>query len=234
MSPKDRKKALSKWRREQKKKEAKLAEQKKREAKKPKQQIKLRDYEKDPTGAEFVEKAGNLLEASVKLVRRLERYSPDRIETHLAAFDVAMKRNKVLQALRALKRAQKIDADHPELVTRVVQFFKQGMANENEELQDIVSSHVQDLAEDSASYIASFAERNGGKGLCVLALAVSDVDNRAKWLETLTTEFASLQDIKAKDAKKIVEDVKEVCGGDDELVGKIRDAALERFPMCVF
>lgn len=61
-----------------------------------------------------------LSEATLR-IRLLEKFEGDDITTHVLAFQVAMRKKRFLQALRAVRRAQQIDADNPRSLMIAVQ-----------------------------------------------------------------------------------------------------------------
>lgn len=56
------------------------------------------------------------LESTVRFVREMETHLGDRIKTHCLAFEVAIRRKRYLQALRAVTRAQAINKDDAQTV----------------------------------------------------------------------------------------------------------------------
>ena len=81
-----------------------------------------REVDQDPHGAKLLECKDPVAEA-VKIVRILEQHAMKNFETHILAFEVHLRRKKFLLALRAMLRAIRMDATHPETHKAVVAFF---------------------------------------------------------------------------------------------------------------
>ncbi|KAI6002990.1 NMDA receptor-regulated protein 1-domain-containing protein [Pisolithus albus] len=79
--------------------------------------------DEDPDGVKMV-LADDALERAAKFLATLKESGKRNIDACLANFDVAMRRKKYLQAARALTHAHAMDAQHPQLHLRVVQFGK--------------------------------------------------------------------------------------------------------------
>jgi len=77
---------------------------------------------KKATTEEEVADVDYLAEAT-KYVHRLRASNSDKIQTHLLAFDVFLKREKYLLALQAIKRAIKVDPGHPGVHRMIIMFF---------------------------------------------------------------------------------------------------------------
>ncbi|KAG8934267.1 hypothetical protein FRC01_004048 [Tulasnella sp. 417] len=73
----------------------------------------------DPDGLKLLNTQKPLEEAT-KLVRPLEELRPQDIRVWTTSFDLALRRGKYLQAIRALRAIQRVKADDPELHYRVV------------------------------------------------------------------------------------------------------------------
>jgi N-alpha-acetyltransferase 15/16, NatA auxiliary subunit len=127
MSAADRKKAKSLARRK-KAQEKKDAEQKEKEAEQNGKSSNTNKkgkhgsgaVEDDPNGEELLKK--DSLEESQKYVSIISKFAPNRFETWMLQYDVAIRRNKYLLALQALFRAQAIDAERSEYLSRLVDF----------------------------------------------------------------------------------------------------------------
>ncbi|XP_074602523.1 N-alpha-acetyltransferase 15/16 isoform X2 [Brevipalpus obovatus] len=80
------------------------------------------------TGAEKLipsklERTENPLEEAFKFLRPLQILAKDRLDTHLMAFELYYRREKVLLMLQSLKRAVRIDANHPVVQRQLVLFY---------------------------------------------------------------------------------------------------------------
>ncbi|KAF8886487.1 NMDA receptor-regulated protein 1-domain-containing protein [Infundibulicybe gibba] len=79
--------------------------------------------DEDPEGSKLLE-ASDPLEQAAKLLHPLSMLNTNNIEVWVTIFDVALRRKKFLQAVKALNRARAIDPEHPELHIRLVDFHQ--------------------------------------------------------------------------------------------------------------
>ena len=64
------------------------------------------------------------LEKAIEFLKPLQLLAKDNIETHLMAFEIYLRRNKLLLMLQSLKRARKIDATNAILHSCIVRFYR--------------------------------------------------------------------------------------------------------------
>ncbi|XP_035892873.1 N-alpha-acetyltransferase 15, NatA auxiliary subunit [Anopheles stephensi] len=64
------------------------------------------------------------LEKAIEFLKPLQQLAKDNIETHLMAFEIYLRRNKLLLMLQSLKRARKIDANNAVLHSCIVRFYR--------------------------------------------------------------------------------------------------------------
>lgn len=62
------------------------------------------------------------LEKAVEFLRPLQQLAKDSIRTHLLAFEIFSRKNKLLLMLQSIKRAQKIDANDAQLHACIIRF----------------------------------------------------------------------------------------------------------------
>uniref|UniRef100_A0A672K1J7 Uncharacterized protein n=1 Tax=Sinocyclocheilus grahami TaxID=75366 RepID=A0A672K1J7_SINGR len=125
------KKLRNKQRRAQKK--AQLEEEKKNAEKEKllKNQKKKKEEDEEEIGGpkeelipEKLAKVENPLEEAVKFLTPLKNLVKNKIETHLMAFEIYLRKEKYLLMLQSVKRAYSLDPDHPWLHQCLVRFFK--------------------------------------------------------------------------------------------------------------
>ncbi|GBE89082.1 N-terminal acetyltransferase A complex subunit nat1 [Sparassis crispa] len=75
----------------------------------------------DPDGTKLLQ-LPDPLERAAKLVAPLSTLAKDNIDAWIAIYDVAVRRKKYLQAVKALNNARSLDSDHPELHIRLAHF----------------------------------------------------------------------------------------------------------------
>lgn len=113
---------------------------------------------------------GPLAEAT-RVVRELERHLGHQIETHALAFEVAIRKKRYLQALRAAKRALAIEAEHPKAVGIAVRFVHElQSADVRGSLSKPVATVIEAEGEllsglTPLEYVRSYATRNSTNAL---------------------------------------------------------------------
>ncbi|KAL3511819.1 hypothetical protein ACH5RR_024536 [Cinchona calisaya] len=82
----------------------------------------VKPVDPDPHGEKLLQVEDPLLEAT-KYLKRLQEYSPDFLETHLLSFEVYIRKQKPLCALKAVRNLMRLDADHPDTHRCLIKFF---------------------------------------------------------------------------------------------------------------
>ncbi|KAA8541840.1 hypothetical protein F0562_022992 [Nyssa sinensis] len=82
----------------------------------------VKPVDPDPHGEKLLQVEDPLLEAT-KYLRLLQKHSPDFLETHLLAFEIHMRRQKILLALQAVKQLLWLDAENPDSHRCLMRFF---------------------------------------------------------------------------------------------------------------
>ncbi|XP_037937222.1 N-alpha-acetyltransferase 16, NatA auxiliary subunit [Teleopsis dalmanni] len=131
LPPSELKKLRSKQRKAKKKAElesaqAAQAQVKREQHQKSKQQG---NQETDPEAPlldelipEKLERPDDALEKAIDFLKPLQLLAKERIETHLLAFEVYYRKNKLLLMIQSIKRAIAIDAKHPEVHTCIIKY----------------------------------------------------------------------------------------------------------------
>ncbi|KAB0796534.1 hypothetical protein PPYR_10595 [Photinus pyralis] len=92
---------------------------------------------------EKLAKAEDPLEQAIKFLQPLQNLAQNRIETHLMAFEIYFKKEKVLLMLQSLKRAHKLDAINPKLhscLVRFHEFLTKNKATLDETITEVIES----------------------------------------------------------------------------------------------
>jgi len=100
---------------EQQKKAAKEEEEKKKEANKPKTENEPDVPRLETLEPEKLARPTDALEMACHFLRPLQTFAAGEIETHLLAFEVFVRRDKILLMLQSIKRAHDLDPHHPVL-----------------------------------------------------------------------------------------------------------------------
>uniref|UniRef100_A0A182NG76 N-alpha-acetyltransferase 15, NatA auxiliary subunit n=1 Tax=Anopheles dirus TaxID=7168 RepID=A0A182NG76_9DIPT len=125
------KKLRNKQRKAQKKKEQELAQWKENQKKEQASKKQLLAGDGDPEAPQLDElipeklaRPDDPLEKAIEFLKPLQQLAKDNIETHLMAFEIYLRRNKLLLMLQSLKRARKLDASNPLLHSCIVRFYR--------------------------------------------------------------------------------------------------------------
>ncbi|XP_068154753.1 N-alpha-acetyltransferase 16, NatA auxiliary subunit [Drosophila tropicalis] len=133
LPPSELKKLRSKQRKAKKKAElesaqAAQAQVKREQHQKSKQQA---NQETDPDApqldeliAEKLERPDDPLDKATEFLKPLQQLAKERIETHLLAFEVYYRKNKLLLMLQSIRRARSVDPTHPVLHSCIIRFMK--------------------------------------------------------------------------------------------------------------
>ncbi|OWM78206.1 hypothetical protein CDL15_Pgr015025 [Punica granatum] len=82
----------------------------------------VKPVDPDPHGEKLVQVEDPLSEAT-KYLKLLQKNSPDSLETHLLAFEVNMRKRKILLAFQAVKQLLRLDAESPDTHRCLIKFF---------------------------------------------------------------------------------------------------------------
>uniref|UniRef100_A0A8B9HZ59 N(alpha)-acetyltransferase 15, NatA auxiliary subunit a n=1 Tax=Astyanax mexicanus TaxID=7994 RepID=A0A8B9HZ59_ASTMX len=158
LTDKELKKLRNKQRRAQKK--AQLEEEKKNAEKEKqlKNQKKKKEEDDEEIGGpkeelvpEKLAKTENPLEEAVKFLTPLKNLVRNKIETHLLAFEIYLRKEKYLLMLQSVKRAFAMDPGHPWLHQCLIRFFKGVADNKSlpEPVQTVLKQEITRLFGES-------------------------------------------------------------------------------------
>ncbi|KAF8926049.1 NMDA receptor-regulated protein 1-domain-containing protein [Dissophora ornata] len=149
--------------------------------------------DQDPEGLKYSKTEDPLGEA-LKLLKPLQELATERIETHLMGFEIYIRKNKLLLALKALLKSHKIDANSATLHEQLVRFalaVQKAGDSLKPTVKSVIDNHwntlYQSYGKDLSGFTAAFLEKNKEEGsvphLVSAAIAVSLIDpvnNKAK------------------------------------------------------
>ncbi|KAH9835381.1 NMDA receptor-regulated protein 1a [Rhodofomes roseus] len=130
----------------------------------------------DPNGDKILQ-APDPLERAAKLVAPLRTVAADNIDAWIVIYDVAVRRKKYLQAVKALNSARALDADHPELHLRVAHFrhtLSSATQLSPEPMAPVVKDALANLLPDELSlehFNAQYSQKHSSDGKAILASA---------------------------------------------------------------
>jgi hypothetical protein len=170
--------------------------------------------ETDADGLEHVKKLLNVAEAELtplgeatKRIRLLEQFSSQNVMTFVLGFETAMRKRKVLQALRAVRRALALDAEHPGSIFIAVRLrhaleFGELQGAKNAATTAVLDSKghitsakgVVEFVEDYAARNLKHIFRRLGAGEIMLWLAQADCPGARSSLDAVDFIIAALQD----------------------------------------
>ncbi|XP_032687524.1 N-alpha-acetyltransferase 15, NatA auxiliary subunit [Odontomachus brunneus] len=130
LAPSELKKLRNKQRKQRRKAElerqqAAQAQEKREQHNKSRQQADpdLEQPTLDELIPEKLERVEDPLEQAIKFLQPLQELASNRIETHLMAFEIYIRKGRTLLMLRSIKRAHRLDANNPDLHTCLVRFL---------------------------------------------------------------------------------------------------------------
>ncbi|KAG0242048.1 N-alpha-acetyltransferase 16, NatA auxiliary subunit-like protein [Mortierella sp. GBAus27b] len=148
--------------------------------------------DEDPDGLKYAKVADPLSEA-LKFLKPLQELAAERIETHLLGFEIYIRKNKLLLALRELLKSIKLDANNATLHEQLVRFALAVQKEGNSikpAVKAVIDSHWETLYQSHgkslSAFTAAFLKKNKDSGsvphLISAAIAVSliDTNNKAK------------------------------------------------------
>ncbi|KAL5275161.1 NAA15 family protein [Megaselia abdita] len=113
------------------------------------QKSKQQNQETDPEAPQLdelipekLERPEDPLEKAIEFLKPLQLLANKNIETHLLGFEVYLRKNKILLMIQCIKRAVKIDPDHPQLFSCFIKLAKCLQA-----LPDDLSPNVKEVVE---------------------------------------------------------------------------------------
>ncbi|EDV46699.1 N-alpha-acetyltransferase 16, NatA auxiliary subunit [Drosophila erecta] len=159
LPPSELKKLRSKQRKAKKKAELESAQAAQAQVKREQHQKSKQpaNQETDPDApqldelvAEKLERTDDPLEKAIDFLKPLQHLAKERIETHLLAFEVYYRKNKLLLMLQCIRRARAVDPAHPEVHSCIIRFVKSltSAAKEepfNEHVQQVLDKATKEL-----------------------------------------------------------------------------------------
>ncbi|KAI1872760.1 hypothetical protein JX265_004863 [Neoarthrinium moseri] len=231
----ERKKAAKKAKKEAQKAEREAAEraakQDPNKAKSPLDENKKKDD--DPNGLKLAATEQPLVEAT-KFLSHLLQYSPKFIDAQLAGFEVYIRREKYLLALRCLKSALDLDASHPRVHEQLVHFrnvLNTKLASLPAKVQEVIKSEFTalDASTDLKKYNADFQAKNSNSAPHVIAAIKAKKllgEDQSK-VEKELADVLSVKGIKFEDAKEVLALLR---GWRSKEVDGFKKAAAEKWP----
>ncbi|KAH7357736.1 N-terminal acetyltransferase A complex subunit nat1 [Plectosphaerella cucumerina] len=166
----ERKRAAKKAAKEKQKLEKEAAERAaKRDPNKGGKEGAAKQFE-DPTGFKLLE--AEPLTAAMKYVSPLLEFSPKNIRAQFAGFDVYIRRKKYILALKCLNAAIKLDATHPGVHERTVEFqhaLKDSSASIPAKVKEVIDAEFQAPSGDLAKFNQEYLDKNKTSPAHVLA-----------------------------------------------------------------
>ncbi|KAM0724811.1 N-alpha-acetyltransferase 15, NatA auxiliary subunit [Formica fusca] len=160
---------------------------------------------------EKLERIEDPLEQAIKFLHPLQELASNRIETHLMAFEIYIRKGRTLLMLRSIKRAHRLDANNPDLHTCLVRFLLhtskmqlEGAVGEVVKRQTVGIFSSTKTAQLNAEYLKK--NRNSLAHLLQAArmLYVLDPSAQTKAL-SLATNIENLEGVTLQNCTKVLE-----------------------------
>ncbi|KAF9357803.1 N-alpha-acetyltransferase 16, NatA auxiliary subunit [Mortierella sp. NVP85] len=159
-----------KFRNKQRKAELKAqeAEEKKKAAAQAEATKKGAKVEEDPDGTKYTKTEDPLGEA-LKFLKPLQELAANRIDTHLMGFELYIRKNKLLLALKSLLKSIKIDPNHATLHEQLVRFglaVQKAGSSLKPSVKAVIDQHWSTLyhGQDLKAFAKAFVKKNKGLG----------------------------------------------------------------------
>ncbi|KAK0183435.1 hypothetical protein PV327_001478 [Microctonus hyperodae] len=170
LAPSELKKLRNKQRKQRRKAElerqqAAQAQEKREQHNKSRQQADP-DFEQptlDELIPEKLERAEDPLEQAIKFLQPLQNLAADRIETHLMAFEIYIRKGKTLLMLQSIKRAHRLDANNPDLHSCLIRFLRHTAAQHLEgSVAEVVKRQTSEIfpTTDAVKFNSEFLKKN--------------------------------------------------------------------------
>ncbi|XP_071489003.1 N-alpha-acetyltransferase 15, NatA auxiliary subunit-like [Diadema antillarum] len=195
LTPKELKKLRSKQRRAQKKAQQQKQEEETKKAAEGKHGGGKNKHDPDLDGPKEEElvpdklaRVEDPLEQAIYFLKPLQTLARDRVDTHLMAFEIYYRKDKLLLMLQSIKRAQAVDASNPKLHECIVRFclkVNDRKEQQPEVVQTVLNQEVklllgdQDIRQYNRSFIDSHPDSqqhrvSGALGLFFLEPSLKD------------------------------------------------------------
>merc|ERR1712071_705262 len=185
------------------------------------------------------------LEQAIKFLQPLQEFGSKHMETHLLAFEVYLRKSKPLLMVQSVKRALKVDANHPELhscLIRLFRFLQEGQLLDdqvsNAAVVTVLKTETDALFDqlDATQLNARFLERNanslphlfqGTKYMCVL-----DSSREEEAVSLVTDLKSGLEGVTPETCSKVLQALRDGDYGEKgrQSVDDFKSASHQRFP----
>ncbi|XP_050441172.1 N-alpha-acetyltransferase 16, NatA auxiliary subunit [Adelges cooleyi] len=249
LAPGQLKKMLNKQRKAQRKaqeeKAQALAAQEKRDAHKNRQQVSNAGDEADTMPLdellpEKLERVEDPLEQAIKFLKPLQELASNNMETHLMAFEIYYRKDKLLLMLQSIIRSHRINPDHPMFHSCLIRFMEKlsKLDNIQDEIQMVFDKQLEPiLGGRSAAEINTQFLAKHHKSLPALVQGLKmkyklDNSSQQEVLAQITKLDDSLEDVDIQTCGDILNSLS---NGEFGEVGSIteeyRKACYKRFPL---
>ncbi|KAK9789874.1 putative N-alpha-acetyltransferase 16, NatA auxiliary subunit [Seiridium cardinale] len=208
----ERKKAAKKAKKDAQKAEREAAEKAaKQDPNKPKKVAdEPKKVDEDPNGVKLAATQEPLVEAT-KFLSPLLQYSPKLIDAQIAGFEVYIRREKYLLALRCLKNALALDSSHPQVHEQLVHFrhvLNTKLASLPAKAQEVIKAEFDalDASTDLKKYNADFETKHKGSAPHVIAAIKAKKhlgEDQAK-VEKELSEVVAIEGIQFQQAQEVL------------------------------
>lgn len=127
------------------------------------QKSKQQNQETDPEAPQLdelipekLERPEDPLEKAIEFLKPLQLLANNNIETHLLGFEVYLRKNKILLMIQCIKRAVKIDPEHPQLFSCYIKLAKclqELPADLNPSIKEVVDKAKKELIGSNSTSI---------------------------------------------------------------------------------
>ncbi|ORY88359.1 NMDA receptor-regulated protein 1-domain-containing protein [Leucosporidium creatinivorum] len=196
-------------------------------------------FDLDPRGLQLLKAEEPLVEA-LKFLRPLQKEAPKEVETWFLTFEIAMRREKYLQALRALRSAYALSPSHPSLrplITRFAVLVRSSSfaSTQNEFVTSTISTELPELLGglELEQFVVDGLQKSEGAeqvlGAARSMLELRGKDGEKKEVEELV--FQLLREEVAVKVKPTLDGLRLLNSFSSPRADEYRQLASQRFPL---
>ncbi|XP_003742914.1 N-alpha-acetyltransferase 15, NatA auxiliary subunit [Galendromus occidentalis] len=199
----------------------------------------------DTLNPEKLERPENPLEEAIRFLKPLQELSPKNIETHLLAYEIYMRTGKPLLMLQCLKRAHRLQPDHPQLHVCLAHFVSK-VANQDltgpvgavveKQLSSLLSGKQKSAKDLNSDFLQQHRDSYAHAVAAATVLYELDKTKQSEALKLLNFEADPL--IKHGVTRERCEEVMELLEsgafgaiGDAEYLKAFKNSCARRFPL---
>ncbi|XP_018329942.1 N-alpha-acetyltransferase 15, NatA auxiliary subunit isoform X1 [Agrilus planipennis] len=191
---------------------------------------------------EKLAKVSDPLEQAIKFLQPLQSLAKNRIETHLMAFEIYYRKEKVLLMLQSLKRGYSVSENNPKLHSCLIQFsdfLKRVRDSLDETVKEVLEKETETLlrkknsTELNSEYLSKQGDSIEATLECCKVLYQLNPNNQECALKLVTSLDNKFKDVNIQTCANVLKALKSGALGDcDSLIEDFKLRCHKLFPYC--